>query len=109
MKARLGRALLLAALLLAQQAALVHQLWHASLGVPGASATAVGNERGGSAPQEALCDLHSALGAVLGALNGGASAMAPLVVLDTGFAALRESIASLAAPAPASRDPPRLA
>ena len=108
MKARLSRALLIFALLLAQQAALVHQLWHASLGVRQVNATAVCNERSGSAPQEVLCDLHSALGTVLGALAGAAIAATPVIVPDTGFAVTRTSVASLAAPVPASRDPPRL-
>jgi len=108
MKARLSRALLILALLVAQQAALAHQLWHAGFGVRQVTATVADSERSGSSTQERLCDLHSALGTVLGALSGSSAAPAVAVVPETGFAALSESVASLAAPAPSSRDPPRL-
>lgn len=106
MKARLSRALLVLALLVAQQAALAHQLWHAAFGVPQATATVADKERSGGSPQESLCDLHSALGTVLGALSGSAAAQVAFVVSETAFAALRVPVANLAAPAPASRDPP---
>ena len=109
MKGRLSRVLLVLALLVAQQAALAHQLWHATSGVPQASATIVDSERAGNAPQERLCELHSAFGAVLGALSGNAPSQTTVITQGSGFAALAESVASLAAPAPASRDPPRTA
>ena len=106
MKARLSRALLIFVLLLAQQTALAHQLWHAAFGVPQATATVADNEPSGSAFQEGLCDLHSALGTVLGALAGTAALPLAAVLPETQFAAPRLPAASLAAPAPASRDPP---
>ena len=107
MKGRLSRALLVLTLLVAQQAALAHQLWHATFGVARASATIVDHERSGNAPQELLCDLHSALGTLLGALSGSAPSREAIPTRHSGFAALAESAASLAAPPPASRDPPR--
>jgi len=109
MKARLSRALLILALLVAQQAALAHQLWHAGFGVRQVTATVADSERSGSSTQESLCDLHSALGTVLGALSGSTTAPAAVVVPETGFAARQAPVASLSAPLPSSRDPPRLA
>lgn len=106
MKARLSRALLIFVLLLAQQTALAHQLWHAAFGVPQATATVADNELSGNASQEGLCDLHSALGTVLGALTGAAALSLAAVLPETQFVVPRLLVPSLAAPAPASRDPP---
>ena len=109
MRARLGRVVLVFALLLAQQSALAHQIWHASLlnsAVAGAGAATEG--RGDSTPpQKQLCEFHTALGAVLGVLQGA-----------SGFAQLAERLAcefvtadfpavSLPALPPASRGPPQ--
>jgi len=104
--AGISRVLLVMALLLAQQTALAHQLWHAAFGVPQATATVADNEPSGSAFQEGLCDRHSALGTVLGALTGAAALSLAAVPPETQFTAPRLPAASLAAPAPASRDPP---
>ena len=106
MKARLGRVFLVLALLIAQQAALAHQVWHAAAGAPHAAGTQAGKEPLGNPPQERLCDLHSALGTVLGALAGTAVPLFVAVLPETDFAAPPLQAASLAAPAPASRDPP---
>ena len=60
----LGRLLLVVALLFAQASGVAHELWHASslaAHADGDAKTPKGNP---------LCDFHTALGSVLGALNG---------------------------------------
>ena len=62
MLARLGRLVLVLAILLAQQTALAHQYWHAS----NASVSADVKK----APKgDRLCDLHDLLGTVLGVVD----------------------------------------
>lgn len=93
------RAIVLAvALLAAQQNALAHALWHA--GAAGSQSQDQG--------QGQLCDLHSALGSVLGVLSGAAPAVAagefhavPFDVRALPARAFRPS-------APLSRGPPAL-
>jgi hypothetical protein len=58
MRSVLGRVFLVFALLLAQQAAFAHQVWHAA------------GEADKSTQNSQLCDQHAGLGTVLGALNG---------------------------------------
>ena len=99
MLGRLGRALLVFAVLLAQQTALAHQYWHASK-------SAVGADVQKPVKSDGLCDLHDLLGTVLGVAGGAPlpsalgeftapAATAPAV-------ALREALLL----APHSRGPP---
>ena len=99
MLGRLGRALLVFAVLLAQQTALAHQYWHASK-------SAIAADAQKPIKTDGLCDLHDLLGTVLG-LAGGAVLACALGEFSTPRAtaplvALRE--ASLLAPR--SRGPP---
>lgn len=106
MGARLGRVLLVVALLLAQRAALAHQIGHLAAGNP----HPVASEPAGDAPAKSqrhpLCDLHSALGTVLGALSGALALSLQGALPDIQFADPSTPAISVAAPAPASRDPP---
>lgn len=97
MLARMGRLLLVLAVLLAQQTALAHQYWHAAKAPADKSQPAKGDK---------LCDLHDLLGTVLGVAAGTSVETAFLAFSEPGFAAPavagRESVPL----APHSRDPP---
>ena len=101
---RTWRLFLIAALLLAQQSALAHQLWHAASGEARAAVAKL--DDGKAAGGNPLCSLHAALGDVLGALDNAVplfaqAGLSPDAVLPAGYSA-----ASLAALAPSSRGPP---
>jgi hypothetical protein len=106
MGARLGRVLLVIALLVAQQSALAHQIWHAAASSGPALAVAAPEHPPAPSPADRLCDLHSALGTVLGALSSAAALPLPPAPLEAQFVAPALPAFSVAAPAPASRDPP---
>jgi hypothetical protein len=99
MLGHLGRALLVFAVLLAQQTALAHQYWHASKAAVSADAQKPVKSNG-------LCDLHDLLGTVLGVAGG--APLAPALGefstprATTPGAALREALLL----APRSRGPP---
>jgi len=99
MLGRLGRALLVFAVLLAQQTALAHQYWHASK-----SAIAADVQK--PVKGDGLCDLHDLLGTVLG-VAGGASVVTAAVDytpprVATAAMAVREALLLT----PRSRGPP---
>jgi len=103
---RLARFFIAAALLVAQQSALAHQIWH--------FATAPAQHAAGADPQgqdtggKGLCDLHTSLGAVLGAL--GSADAAPVHAasqVDPIAAAVLPALAA-ASLSPSSRGPPTL-
>jgi len=97
------------ALLLAQQAALTHQVWHAlGGGVAHASDAAKSGERNPRAPQDPLCKLHGALGAVLGAFEGAAGAAELLTLAEGKLPVHRAPAARTSGLAPVSRGPPAL-
>lgn len=99
MLGRLGRFLLVVAVLLAQQTALAHQYWHAAKATVSADA--------GKAPKgERLCDLHDLLGTVLGVASGTAQTPDVFACAETGFAPAASSVREAALLAPHSRDPP---
>ena len=100
MLARLGRAFLIAAVLLAQQTALAHDFWHA--GTP----QGVENPNSPSSKGNKLCDLHDLLGTVLGVLSAG-SLVAPFVQAFDAQPLFVVQVAAETAPlAPHSRGPP---
>ncbi len=105
----LARLLIAAALLVAQQSALAHQIWHFAAAPAGhAAGFAAGDPQETDAGGNSLCDLHTSLGTVLGAL-GSADAVvrcaAPQVdAVPT--AALSQAPAALVRPS--SRGPPTL-
>ncbi|MEO8717390.1 MAG: hypothetical protein ABI423_04115 [Burkholderiales bacterium] len=95
--------LLAAALLVAQQAALEHALWHAG------AAQRASSEAQKSAPAGSpLCDQHAALGAVAGAIGCAPVATALAESGYAAFAALEIATRVSAPLAPSSRDPPAL-
>lgn len=101
MLARMGRFLLVGAVLLAQQTALAHQYWHASK--PALSADA------NKAPKsDRLCNLHDLLGTVLGVASGTAQTPAFLALSQPVFICTAAVIREAAVLAPHSRDPPFL-
>jgi hypothetical protein len=103
---RLARLFLAAALLVAQQSALAHQIWHfaATPAQHAADSDPQDTDSGG----KPLCELHAALGAVLGAL--GSADAAPQFPAPQIDAVPAEALS--AAPAvfvsPSSRGPPTL-
>jgi len=106
MLSRFGRVLLAAAFLAAQAAGVAHQVWHDA-----APAVAHADEAtsDGKAPQKSfLCDFHTALSTVLGAVAGG-SHVAPLdTQVALSFLAADVPAQSLSSLAPRSRGPPTL-
>ena len=99
MFARLGRLVLVLAVLLAQQTALAHQYWHASNSTASADAK--------KAPKgDTLCDLHDLLGTVLGLAAGAAQTPACLSLAEPDFIAVAAIVRQAAVLAPHSRGPP---
>lgn len=97
-----GRILLVCALLVAQQTALAHDLWHAA----GAQAGAA--EGGQAGKGKALCDLHDLLGTVLGVVSAVAHQADLLSFSDIGFLAAALRAAQSRPLAAQSRGPPAL-
>jgi hypothetical protein len=98
MLARLGRIVLVFAVLLAQQTALAHQYWHAT--------PKVAAEKSLPPKGDTLCDLHDLLGTVLGVAAGTAPTPAFLALAEPGFAAAPATVREASLLAPHSRDPP---
>ena len=98
MLARLGRVLLVFAVLLAQQTALAHQYWHAT--------PKVAAEKSPPAKGDKLCDLHDLLGTVLGIAGGAAPVSTFLALSEPGFTAAPAVVREAALLVPHSRDPP---
>jgi hypothetical protein len=93
-------------LLCAQQGALTHEIWHFAKAGP--QAGFVGDHKGSESKKNRLCDLHSALGTVLGAVATIASP-APLdSCTEFSFLAAASRAASVSLLAPFSRGPPAL-
>lgn len=95
-----ARVLLVLAVLLAQHAALAHELWHAG-GVPSSqdSKSPLGKN---------LCHLHDLLGNVLGGVSVAKLPLALLSFSDVGFFAVNYRTAGTRPLAPQSRGPPAL-
>jgi hypothetical protein len=92
-------------LLLAQQGALTHEIWHAAKGGP---PDATLEQKAPDSKKSRLCDLHSALGSVLGAVSPVVAA-APLELRACAPLVAAEAPApSLSPLAPSSRGPPAL-
>jgi hypothetical protein len=102
----LARLFIAAALLVAQQSAIAHQIWH--------FAAAPAQQAAGVDPQDqdaggkGLCDLHTALGAVLGALGSADSAPEFTAPQADAVSAAALSPAPSASVPPSSRGPPTL-
>lgn len=97
--ARLARLLLVALLLAAQQSAIAHGVWHFAGGGKAQHSSSGGN---------ALCDQHSALGTVLGALGNAAVAQPPVAEASCAILAVPRASTPAALVASSCRDPPSL-
>jgi len=97
----LGRVLLVVALLFAQAGAVSHEIWHGTLLADGDSDS--------KAPQKnLLCDFHTALSAVLGAVDGAPQAVPSDAQTAVAFAGADASAARFSLFASRSRGPPAL-
>jgi|KBSSwiStaDraftv2_1062776.scaffolds.fasta_scaffold509329_2 hypothetical protein len=103
---RFAQFFLAAAFLAAQAAGVAHQAWHDAAPLVAHADEATSD---GKAPQKnLLCDFHTALSAVLGAIGGSSHAAAPEVQSAIAFAPADTSASGLSALAPRSRGPPAL-
>ena len=92
------RFFLACAVLLAQQTALAHQYWHATLKAPA--------EKSLPAKGDKLCDFHDLLGTVLGVAGGNTAPSEFLSLAQPGFTAPAVAVREALPLAPHSRDPP---
>jgi hypothetical protein len=106
MGARLGRVLLVVALLVAQQSAFAHQVWHLAKTGGAAAAIAAPEQQPPQSRADRLCDFHSALATVLGAVSAATPSALPAAALYMTFVSSALPAFSIAAPLPASRGPP---
>ena len=95
-----ARALLIAAFLLAQQAALAHQVWH--LGGNSTEAKVLGD----GSKSNPLCGQHDALGTVLGGLSSSLVLAMFEELPPVQIPAANSPAASTSSPSPVSRGPP---
>jgi len=102
----LARLFIAAALLVAQQSALAHQIWHfaAAPAQHAAASTPQDTEAGG----KPLCDLHALLGTVLGALGSADATPEFTAAQADAVPAAALSPAPAATVPPSSRGPPTL-
>jgi len=102
----LARILLILAFLVAQSAGIAHQAWHDAGGLVAAAESDAADSK---APNKnLLCDFHTALASVLGAIHGDAPAIDAVAPLQTAFIAADVPAARLSTLAPNSRAPPAL-
>lgn len=94
----IGRILLVCAVLLAQQTALAHDLWHAN--------AQAGAAQSKSPDGKKLCDLHDLLGTVLGVISAVTPQAALLSLSDIAFSAAPERATQSRLLSPQSRGPP---
>ena len=107
MIARVWRIVLVAAFLLAQASALAHPIWHSGTANSALTSLSSSDVDDGKGPRDApLCNFHTALGAVLGALSGSFLAAEPVKSSYIEVVAVDFPAVSLAALPPASRGPP---
>ena len=98
----LARLLLVVALLFAQTSGVAHELWHAS-------SLATHSDGDGKTPKgNPLCDFHTALSAVLGAVDGSSHAGSPEVQPAVAFAGFDVAVTGRSSLTPRSRGPPTL-
>jgi hypothetical protein len=93
-------------LLLAQQGALTHDIWHSAKAASHAGVSIAGDAK--DVKKNRLCEFHAALGSVLGALGGNAPAPAVADTNEIGFKTADASAVIVPPLPPASRGPPTL-
>jgi hypothetical protein len=107
MIARVWRIFAVAAFLFAQTSALAHPIWHLSPANAGAAGLSSMNADDGKTPRDApLCDFHTVLGAMFGALSGSSFAAQYVEPPHIVVTAAHFAPVSLARLVPASRGPP---
>jgi len=107
MPRRLATILLAAAFLVAQAGGIAHQAWHDVHPLASHAGTDAGSD--GKAPQKSLlCDFHTALGTVLGALSGTSALAQAVPPAAIAFIAADVPTARFSTFAPQSRAPPAL-
>jgi hypothetical protein len=103
---RFAQYFLAAAFLAAQAAGVAHQAWHDAAPVVAHTDEAAGE---GKAPQKSLlCDFHTALSTVLGAVSSGSQAASLDAQAALPFLSADVPARSLSSLAPRSRGPPTL-
>src|SRR5258706_7482349 len=106
MPSALTRILLILAFLVAQSTGIAHQAWH---DVGGLAAAAESDAADGKPPNKnLLCDFHTALASVLGAIHGDFLAIDAVAPLQTAFIGADVPAARPSSLAPRSRAPPAL-
>jgi hypothetical protein len=103
----LTRTLLIVAFLVAQTAGMAHQIWH-DAGAQVADAGIDGAVDGKAPKKSPLCDFHTALASVLGAMSGSHAASEAIVSPQAVFLAADVPATRLSTLAPQSRAPPTL-
>ncbi len=94
-----ARLVLVAAFLVAQVGGVAHEIWHSTADIAAE----------GKAPQKnPLCDFHTALAGVLGAIHGGTGTADVVAALHTAFMAADMAVARFSLLASRSRGPPAL-
>jgi hypothetical protein len=93
-------------LLLAQQGALTHDIWHSAKAASQAAVSIAGDSK--DVKKNRLCDFHAALGSVLGVLGGNAPAPAVADTNEIGFKTADAAAVIVPPLPPASRGPPAL-
>ena len=98
-----ARLLFVVALLFAQASGVAHEIWHAS------SLAAADVDDDAKAPKgNPLCDFHTALGSVLGAIDGASHPASPQVPPAIAFAGSDVAASGFSSLTPRSRAPPAL-
>ncbi|HXM82884.1 MAG TPA: hypothetical protein VN929_13270 [Burkholderiales bacterium] len=95
-------------LLVAQQGAITHEIWHVAKAGSHTDWSAGSGQKSPDSKKNRLCDLHSALGTVLGAVTGVVAVAPPLAAPQSSFIASESPAASVSLLAPPSRGPPAL-
>ncbi len=93
-------------LLLAQQGALTHDIWHSVRAASQADVSIAGDSK--DVKKNRLCDFHAALGTVLGAVHTVVAALPYLEQAETGLVASTTPLPDSPRLAPLSRGPPTL-
>ena len=93
-------------LLLAQQSALTHDVWHSAKAASQADVSVAGDAK--NVKKNPLCDFHTAFSTVLGAVDAIVAAVPYLGQAATGLVARTAALVKSPRLAPLSRGPPTL-
>ncbi len=93
-------------LLVAQQGALTHDIWHSAKTASRADLSITGDVK--DTKKNRLCEFHAVFGTVLGAVHGIVAALPYLEQAETGLVASTTALPDSPRLAPLSRGPPTL-